>query len=229
MLRSHFIALLLLTFPVSNAIGSLGVVIDDFNVGNSGTVPAVFSSPGLYPVYASTDTSILGGVRKWQVDVTHHSMTDSKVYDGAADMFGIANGMGQHSNVSIRWDGQDNQSMTGAFPTVDLSQSGTVDAFSLTILAADLATQFEIVVADSDSTFALAKEIAGPATVGYQFGEFFGIDFSDIQSIQLNVSGLSAFDVAIDRLATTQKVPEPTSTLIWTTLLGFGWVRYRQR
>ena len=229
MFRSNLIALFLLTCPFAYAHGSLSVVIDDFSVGNSGTVPAVFSSKGLYPVFTTTDPSILGGVRKWQVDVTHHSVTDSKIYDGIADMFGIANGMGQHSNVAIRWDGQNNQSMSGNFPTIDISQNGSVDSFSLEILSADLATRFEMSVSDIDSSFKLSKAFSGTANTAYRFSEFLGIDFAQIKSIQLNISGLSAFDVAMGQLSTTKTVPEPIGLLIWSTFFGIGLLRLRQR
>lgn len=220
--------LVLLLLPLSVGHGSIGVVIDDFDFGNSGSVPERFSSVGTYSVFTSTDSSIFAGVRKWQVEVTDHSFTDTKVYDGVGGIFGISNGVGQHANVSIRWDGQDNDAMTGQFPDVDLTQQGVNDMFTLAINSLDLPTNFVLAVSDSVSSVEVSKTFSGAAANHYFFSEFAGIDFTDVQSIQLNVHGQSAYDVEIDKLSVGRFVPEPITALIWAPVLGMFLLRRKK-
>ena len=220
--------LVLLLLPLSVGHGSIGLVIDDFTVGNSGSVPERFSSVGTYPVFTSTDASIFGGVRKWQVDVTDHIFADTKVYDGGGGMFGIANGVGQHSIVSIRWDGQDNDTMSGQFPDVDLTQAGANDTFTLAIDSVDLTTNFALTVSDSVSTVEVNKTFSVAGASHYFFSEFAGIDFTDVQSIELNVHGQNAYDVQIDKLSVGRLVPEPITALIWTPVLGMFLLRRKR-
>ena len=226
--RFFLTLLVLLLLPLSVGHGSIGVVIDDFDVGNSGAVPEKFSSVGTYAVFTSTDASIFGGVRKWQVDGTDHSFTDTKVYDGVGGIFGIANGVGQHSIVSIRWDGQDNDMMSGQFPDVDLTQAGANDMFTLAIDSVDLPTNFALTVSDSVSTVEVSKTFSVAAASHYFFSEFAGIDFTDVQSIELNVHGQNAYDVEIDRLSVGSFVPEPITALIWTPVLGMFLLRRKR-
>ena len=217
---------ILLLLPVSIGLGS--IVIDDFVVGNSGAVPETFSSSGTHSVFTSTDASILGGVRKWQVDVTAHSFTDTKIYDGVSGIFGISNGIGQHANVAVRWDGQDNDTMAGGFPNVDLTESGLNDTFTLKIGSVDLPTNFALTVSDSSSTEEVIKTLSGAASKHFFFSEFAGVDFTDVQSVQLNVHGQSAYDVEIDRLSVSQYVPEPVTAFCWPPLLGMFLVPRRK-
>lgn len=226
--RFAFTLLVLLLLPLSVGLGSIGVVIDDFDVGNSGAVPEKFDSVGTYAVFTSTDASIFGGVRKWQVDVTDHSFADTKVYDGVGGIFGISNGVGQHAIVSIRWDGQDNDTMSGQFPDVDLTQAGANDSFTLAIDSVDLATNFALTVSDSVSTVEVNKTFSAAAASHYFFAEFAGIDFTDVQSIELNVHGQNAYDVQIDKLSVGRFVPEPITALIWTPVLGMFLLRRKK-
>ncbi|MCH2183145.1 MAG: hypothetical protein MK108_14190 [Mariniblastus sp.] len=225
MKRLFLSAMAIFLLPLPLGYGSIGLVIDDFDVGNSGAVPQSFSSVGTYPVFTSTDASIFGGVRKWQVDVTAHMFSDTEVYDGVVGLFGIANGVGQHGLVSIRWDGQDNDTMAGQFPNVDLTESGVNEAFHLDLDFADLPTVFGLTVSDSVSSIEVTRTLSGAVVSEYRFSEFAGIDFTDVQSIQLNVHGQQAYDVQIDSLTVGQAVPEPLSALIWAPLWAICLVR----
>ncbi|MCH2179822.1 MAG: hypothetical protein MK106_13560 [Mariniblastus sp.] len=218
-MKLHWLTLLVLFYlPVTVGHCSVGVVIDDFNVSNSGFSPGRFASVGKHPVSASTDSGILGGVRKWQVDVTAHQFTDTKIYDGVGGMFGISNGMGQNAEISLRWDGQDNGALLGKFPNQDLSQAGVNNGFLLNLLSADLPTEFEMIVSDSLGTAVVLQTHTGAGVGEFRFSDFTGLNFTDIQSIQLNIRGSGAFDVAINQISAARLAPEPTTVSIWAGL-----------
>ena len=225
------LTLIIVLFFLPIAVGhcSVGVVIDDFNVGNSGASPGRFSGVGSYPILATTDSGILGGVRKWQVDVTSHQFTDTKIYDGVAGMFGVSNGMGQNASISLRWDGQDNSTMSGQFPNQDLSQAGLNNGFLLDLISADIPTEFEFIVSDSLGSASVVQTHSGAGAGEFRFADFTGINFSDVQSVQLNISGTGAYDVAINQISASRLVPEPTAVLIWSTLGVLGLVIRRRR
>ena len=205
------------------------VVIDEFDFGNSGGVPQTFTTVQTYSVFTSTDTSILAGVRKWQVDVTSHSIAETEIFDVASGMYGIANGFGQNATVSIRWDGQNNSLLSGGFANLDLTEGGVNALFSLHVASADVATQFEIVATDSNGTRSVTKTGSAPGYHKFFFDDFSGLDFTDIQALQLNISGDSAYDVGINRLAAIA-VPEPvTSTLLAAVLTSMLATRRRRR
>ena len=195
------------------------VVIDEFDFGNSGGVPQSFTTVQTYRVFTSTDTSILAGVRKWQVDVTAHSISETEIFDVASGMYGIANGFGQNANVSIRWDGQNNSLMSGGFANLDLTEGGRNSLFSLHVTSADVETQFEVVATDSNGSRSITKTGSAPGYHKFFFNDFTGLDFTDIQSLQLNVTGDSAYDVGINRLAVIA-IPETATTTFFTAVIS---------
>lgn len=205
------------------------IVIDRFDVGNSGSVPRSFQNVNTYSVFTSADASILAGVRKWQVSVTKNSITETEIYDVASGMYSVTNGFGQNSETSIRWDGLNNSLMTGTFASLDLTDGGVNSLFSLDVGFADITTHFEVVVADSTGSFGVTKAVTSPKQQKFFFTEFLGIDFTDVRSIQLNISGDDAFDVGVNHFAAIA-IPEPLSTTAWSAVvlsLFFG--RRRRR
>ncbi|MCH2183726.1 MAG: hypothetical protein MK108_17140 [Mariniblastus sp.] len=228
---SLIVFVLLLTLHVN---ADADVVIDRFDVGNSGSVPRAFETVDTYSVFTSTDTSILGGVRKWQVEVTKHSIAQTDVYDVASGMYSVSNGFGQNAITTIRWDGMANDLMSGRFDRrfgggrIDLTDGGTNSLFSLDVLFADVTTQFEVVVTDADGTFGVAKVVTQPEETEFLFSEFTGIDFSEVLSIELVISGQDGFDVGINHFAAVA-IPEPFSTSFWGTGLIALWAGRRRR
>jgi len=211
------------------------IVIDRFDVANSGSVPRSFNNVNTYSVFTSTDVSILGGVRKWQVAVTKHGIAETEIYDVASGMYSVANGFGQNSQASIRWDSLNNNLMSGKFEKgfggrhLDLSENGTNSLFSLDVAFADVTTNFEVVVTDTLGTFAVTKVVTSAQQTKFFFTEFLGIDFRDVHSIQLNISGHDAYDVGINHFAAIA-IPEPlTAPFLSAALLGMFFARRRRR
>ena len=211
------------------------IVIDRFDVANSGSVPRSFNNVNTYSVFTSTDVSILGGVRKWQVAVTKHNIAETEIYDVASGMYSVSNGFGQNSQASIRWDSLNNNLMSGEFEQgfggrhLDLSENGTNSLFSLDVAFADVTTNFEVVVTDTLGTFAVTKVVTSAQQTKFFFTEFLGIDFRDVHSIQLNISGHDAYDVGINHFAAVA-IPEPlTAPFLTAALLGMFFARRRRR
>ncbi len=229
-LLQKFLLALLVTV-VTGSASRAEFIIDRFDAGTAGPIFETFEALGTYPVFTSTAaTGILGGVRKWQVEVTQHSFSRTEIYDGFGGEFGISNGSMQDSEVSIRWDGNNNNAMNGVFaPPVDLTQGMTNDYLFLQITSADLTTAFEVVATDTNGSQAVSKSFLGPSTTNYSFSEFTGIDFSQIVSLQLNISGPSAYDVSVTHFAALSSVPEPSSALLLGICLTGGLLVRRSR
>ncbi len=232
LLLSLTVFALLLSFP---GMVQADIVIDRFDVANSGSVPRSFNNVNTYSVFTSTDVSILGGVRKWQVAVTKHNIAETEIYDVASGMYSVSNGFGQNSQASIRWDSLNNNLMSGEFEQgfggrhLDLSENGTNSLFSLDVAFADVTTNFEVVVTDTLGTFAVTKVVTSAQQTKFFFTEFLGIDFRDVHSIQLNISGHDAYDVGINHFAAVA-IPEPlTAPFLTAALLGMFFARRRRR
>lgn len=205
------------------------IVIDRFDTANSGSVPRSFDNVNTYNIFTSTDSSILAGVRKWQVAVTKHTFSETEIYDVASGMYSVTNGFGQNSHASIRWDGLNNSLMAGTFASLDLSDGGNNSLFLLDVAFADITTNFEVVVADSTGTFGVTKVVTNPQQTKFFFTEFLGIDFTDVRSIQLNISGHDAYDVGIDHFAAIA-IPEPlTVPFLSAAFLAMFFARRRRR
>ena len=209
------------------------VLIDRFNFGNSGSVPRSFSNVNTYGVFTSTQpgsgSTILDGVRKWQVTVTKHSIGRTEIYDVASGMYSVANGFGQNAEVAIRWDGTDNGLMSGDFASLDLTQGSANSMLALDVGFADVATQFEVEVSDSTGTFGVTKVATHAKRVNFLFNDFTGIDFTDVRSIQLLIFGGDAYDVALDNFAAVA-IPEPATVTLWCVgLSGLFFARRRRR
>lgn len=218
---------LLLTLPMQ---AGADVVIDRFDVGNSGSVPRTFRPVNTYSVFTSTDSAILGGVRKWQVEVTKHSVGETTIYDiasgdsGAFEGFEVENSFDQNSITTIRWDGTDNDLLSGKFSRplggkhVDLTDGGTNSMFQLDTSWADVSNEFTVVVSDVHGSFEVTKTGTSTQQNEFLFSEFAGIDFTNVIWLELVISGADGADVGLNRFAAVA-IPEPVSTAICGTAL----------
>ena len=150
--------------------------------------------------------------------MTSHSISETEIFDVALGMYGIANGFGRNATVSIRWDGQNNNLMSGGFANLDLTEGGVNSLFSLYVASADVETQFEVLATISNGGRSITKTGSAPGYHKLFFNDVTGLDFADIQSLQLNVTGLSANGVGINRLAVIA-IPEPATTTFFTAVI----------
>ena len=222
---------LLLTLPMQ---ANADFVIDRFDVGNSGSVPRAFETVNTYSVFTSTDSAILGGVRKWQVEVTKHSVGETTIYDVSSMGFEVLNSFDQNSITTIRWDGTDNDLLSGKFSRplggkhVDLTDGGTNSMFRLDTSWADVSNVFTVVVSDVHGSFEVSKTGTSTQQNEFLFSEFSGIDFTNVIWLELAISGFDGADVELHQFAAVA-IPEPVSTTICGTAILIMCTRRRRR
>lgn len=109
--------------------------------------------------------------------------------DVAAGSAAISNGSGITGIVTFLWDAG------GA----DLTDGFANTGIDLSILSTDLSVIYKIGV----NGFEVSKTISSPGTTTFGFSEFVGVDFTNVGSISLVVSGPASFDSEFDLLAAT--------------------------
>ncbi|MGH2412645.1 MAG: PEP-CTERM sorting domain-containing protein [Microcystaceae cyanobacterium] len=240
------IGALMLGIPqVQAATITLNTTIDDFSVatpnptklsltGKSSKAvknkkPKTYTNiapPIKKPPNIAKSAAILGGEREFRFQRTY---ADAKSRSGRATidpntpgtttgMLGtltIDNGTGFNSKTSLLWNGIRNAGLNA-----NLSDR---DFLAVEVEAIDLNVNLAFTLLDNDSTATVSKNNLLPGKAIFSFSEFTGIDFSQIKSIQLDITGPLAFDAEINFLSAQRivvsNIPEP-STLVGILLVG---------
>lgn len=190
------------------------IVVDHFDSGAQN-----FTQAGVGSTTQSVAGTMLGGSRTTTVNVT--TATGSLganvniLPTPTSDQAYVSNDSGVDSTVSFLYNGAP---VGGTPPTAglaaDISCPEGNGAFTLVLLASDLAgvtATVTLVDNDSSSTSTPAVTLAGPGTFYIPYSSFTGIDFTQIFSITLSISGVNSADYVIDAFDAGCPVPEPST------------------
>lgn len=193
------------------------IIIDDFDTTNVQVVGApTFGTPSQNPATTSGPTTdAIGGFRTITAERTGRL--------GTGDAFGqqvqavvtggsafVSLGSGIAGSVIFSWD-------PGSVDLVD----GTNDSIAFDVLDADLRGNTFTFSVNGGSVTQTAN---GPGLVSFDFADYEGVDFSDVSTLSLFVSGPASFDVGFDNIRAQagpiSAVPLPAGGLLLLSGLG---------
>ena len=218
-----FSTLLVVALAMPAATLKADIVIDDFSAGGFFQQ----ASPGTN-TQTVMDGSILGGTRSDTLTVPSQP--------GA--LFGLIN----YSGILALSQGSADE-ITGSlsYPSLsglDLTGGGSNDAFGFAFISSDspipVGDVLSLNVTDDDSsanvTFAVPASADLPAETLLLFSEFAGIDFTNVQSVELSFdfTGHAGRDFTLDFFGATNAIPEPTTAGL-AVLAALGLVVRRRR
>lgn len=225
----------LLAFAVmSVATSASASIIDDFN--DSQALSANSAAP-------NDSGSALGGMLGGQRDVVADWLAGTNAIDVDVNAFGssllsVSLGADTMATASVEYCGIGCGGMSA-----DLTAGGA-NAFGLAIPFDDLPVDIQIVAMSAGGSSALTHNSGGgifaPTNMTFAYGDFgvtsgAGANFSDIESLQLNITPLfPGTDLQIDFLETFiipgPSVPEPsTYAMAALGLIGLGFITRRRR
>ena len=215
---------------------AVSLTLDTFDVDQGPLVvlpiPPTFPSDG----EVGPDVTILGGFR--DLEATGNGVfpfaTTLTVTSGSLSLSNTVNTTG---TATATWDGQGDQGLGG----VDVTLNGVLDALAIDLISSDLpGLTLEVSVSDqTNSSSSLVRTFNAPVPQPtrelFNFADFVGsADFTDVDSIQLVISGPPEIDAAIALVEFTTttppvtSVPEPTTLFGTLVALGFGIARKRK-
>lgn len=228
-------------FTVVSAIccTSSAALIDNFtsvNVGVSQQASVIGAGSN-----SDTDTGlagVIGGSRNLTINTTSGTNSSDLTVLTGPQTLNLNTGAGNNSAGTILWNA--NGAGLGG---VDLTDAGASNKFDLEVLFADNNLGVQISVTETagagGSTATYSQNlgaIASSTFVGIPFASFTNfanVDFSQINSISLMLSGPASQDAIVRLVQTTGSgVPEPASIALWSVLglavAGFAY-RFRKR
>lgn len=212
------------------------LIIDDFLTANPDPTTLVlinnpFDTVNFPTSRSNTATgsvsSILGGEREVLFEMNPASTPfSSGILTIAPNDFGgfsgdkgtllVNNNTGFISQTTLTWDGIGSSGLNANFLEQDLFRIGVEGVVET--------ASFTLTVEDGDSSSAVTVNGIAASDVGkvdFRFENFTGIDFSQVKSLKLEISGTSDFDLEVGSLS-AETVPEPSTILGASLALGLG-------
>lgn len=203
---------------VFSAPASAAFVIDDFTQATGGmTVISRTTLGTTSTTNTGPTTNIVGGVREWSLQQTATflgSEAKGEILTGSG-VVRVSNDAGSDSTVTFFYDG--NAGGMGDL-NADFTAGGTLDTIRFGVLFDDLGFNIRVTVFDGTNTVMVMKPapIVNPVNpagvpVDFKFSDFAGIDFTSVNTFQVQLDSLNSADYIIDYIVTTTAVPEPAS------------------
>lgn len=187
------------------------IMVDDYNSGSgSGNIN---SGTG----YFFQNGTMVGGDRLNYLEVTGNNIGLSFDVDVLSGIISFSKQPGVSGIGQVRY-GYQPSGNTSAFQDMNMDFSGE-NQFKVTVLSNDLAGNLRLRLRSNTSNggmfYISSKAIAGgintPTDVTWNFSEFSGLNFADIDQVVLEVATATGGDIAFDDL---RAVPEPASMII---------------
>jgi hypothetical protein len=193
--------------------------------------------PGLWPLTVGPNTPIagnsqsgvtgvVGGVRNAQAEWTSGPSSVSANLISPPGIFSISSNVLTDGEATLSYPGQGGLNL-------DLTYSGPVPpgaAFIIEVVSSDMGgVPIDVTLTDgSGNSSTVGGSAAGAQTVSLPLSNFVGVDFSDIDQIDVNFNPGSEFDITADFIGfdwpDVQPEPEPASILIWSLVGLIGLV-----
>jgi hypothetical protein len=241
--------------------GAHAFMIDDFKSGATNQdSTTLIGAPQTFSGQSNNGTMATGYRDIWYAQFKDPDLEGGRVRvnptgGGGEGVLNFSNGPDVRGNLIVDWDGDDTAptGQTGVAPAIgpavrnlgtpatglDLTDTGTSDAFFFDVDFADLGFDFQISLVDTGGDIALfdfpgeTPAIGDDTTFGpilfTWFSNFANVDFKNIRSISLLIQPTGdARDFTIDNFY-TGKAPEPaTVALFGLGLAGLGAVARRR-
>lgn len=204
---------LILTATSILAAGSANalIMIDDFT---SGAGSNSLSTPGT--VYYSQAGTMIGGDRVGSITVTGNAFGLDVEVDTAAGIMSMNSQSGVDAVLTTNYGYQLMSPTSTAFDDLNMDFSGE-NQFQIRTISRDGDLRIDFLVRNSPNSFVsvsktlLGSSINTPELVTWNFSEFAGIDFSNVDQVLVRFDTANSGDVAVDYI---QAVPEPATLTI---------------
>lgn len=203
---------------VLSAPATAAFVIDDFTKVGGATNPISRTSTGSVSTSATAPTAnIVGGVRDVTLNQTVNPFSlksEVEILTGPGAL-SVSNAPTTDSTVTLRYDGVAGPGSGDL--NADFTDGGTLNVIRFGVLFDDLGFTIRVTVFDGTTTRTVSKTapIVNPLNVSgvpvdFNFSEFVGVDFTSVNTFQVELDSLNSSDYIIDYIVTTA-VPEPAS------------------
>ncbi|MFP4102209.1 PEP-CTERM sorting domain-containing protein [Coleofasciculus sp.] len=209
------------------------ITIDSFDDGTQ-TLSATTRNSTVFDAVTGSASEILGGERDIQLTIVENRFgsnlnaeVDALPPSSEPGILAISNDTGVSSKTLITWDGEDENGLN-----IDLTAGGINKFFRFDVLSVDLGAVLTLSVMDNNGTATLTKNLSPTfesISVIFKFNAFdnaTAIDFSNVNSISLEITGEEKLDFSADSLVAT--VPEPLTILGSGLALVFGGLLKRE-
>jgi hypothetical protein len=221
-------AALTLCFTFSSMAHAAGFTIDDFTSPDAGQTISVSGVGVGGPNTVTGLAGVVGGSRTLEVNVatSDHTLNSTlTVTPTAPGTLSFSNDSGQNATGTVLWD-NDGAGLGG----LDITNGGTLPYLQTKIIDSDLDVGFQVDITEtaaaggSTATW-FANLGPGVTYVNQALASFTNagdVDFTQVDSILLTLTGPDAQDSTLDLLEVTNTpVPEP-ATLAFLALGGLG-------
>ncbi len=144
------------------------------------------------------------------------------------NMLALASSPGMSYDVTVIWDGNTNDTVDPDATTVDLTSGGSNQIVLLQYSTDVEGAEVDLTIYDSDSedtiTAMLDKTDGALMNLAIPFGDFSGIDFSQVVAAKLDVRGAVNLDMRLDLVETD--IPTPGA---WALGMVAGAICLRRR
>ncbi len=187
------------------------IMVDDYNTG--GGSGSINSGSG----YFFQNGTMIGGDRLNYLEITGNNIGLSFDVDVLSGIISMSKQPGVSGIGQVRY-GYQPSGQTSAFQDLNMNFSGE-NQFKVTVLSNDLVGNLRLRLRSSSanagmfliSTKAIAGGINSPTDVTWDYSEFAGMNFSDIDQVILEVATGTGGDIAFDNL---RAVPEPATMIL---------------
>lgn len=207
-----------------------GLIIDHFD---SGAQTLTTTTTGTFSPGAIVASTALGGYRTSKLVVSANpdgQLSQLQISTSSGGKAFFSNGPSVSAIATMLWDANG-----VGLGSLDLTQAGTSNAFRADVLFSDQNLGYKLTVKDGGSgvsTFTTNLGAILSSTIEIsKFSSFIGTaDFTDVESIEMELSGPLAQDATFHLLETGTTVPEPASLAIWSLIaMAVGGVQVLRR
>ncbi len=185
-----------------------GIIIDSFNTEAVQINVFGTESEGSEQGSGSfSEDDVIGGIRTFTHELSSNDFslpTSSELVIGSVvEVTGLSNGSGVNSELTLLYD-QGGLGLGGGLGE-DFTLGDTLDAFAFDLIALDLPVDFTVSIQDLTGNTAIGS-LSGltSSDLGLQiiefseFANFENVDFTQVNSIEVNLVGPDAFDIIFD-------------------------------